>query len=283
LLTGPRGRETSGLARSARAPRDRPCAVGDEREPDVLRRREAEVARVRVRDVARAQEVEQEPGDSVRDGEQPEEPLAHDPASVEHPQDRGEREEHDRLVEPEVVTAAVREAHREEEVRVRPRVIVHGEAADTGDAPPRRDTERERVAVVVEADPLPPEVYGRGEDAAEEAAQRREPHPEQEYAPGVLEHLRVVEEQVHEVSDEDAREHAGHREVEDDLRVLAGLRAPRAARFTAARMPSADRTPKDWMVKGPSDRLGSSNHGMSANGIGPSVYDQPRARPRENA
>ena len=102
-------------------------------------------------------------------------------------------------------------------------------------------------------------------------------------APGVLELLGVVEEQVHEVSDDDAREHTDHREVEDDLRVLPVSRAPRAASFTAARMPSADRTPKDWMVKGPSDRLGSSNQGMRANGIGPSVYDQPRARPRENA
>src|SRR5512138_2790538 len=39
-------------------------------------------------------------------------------------------------------------------------------------------------------------------------------------------------------------------------------------------MPSAERTPNDWMVTGPSSRLGNVNQGMSARGsdIGASVY-----------
>src|SRR5512133_3750576 len=60
-------------------------------------------------------------------------------------------------------------------------------------------------------------------------------------------------------------------------------RSARDESSTAARIPRADSTPKDWMVTGPSERLGSSNHGMTASGsgIGTSVYSPGGARTTE--
>ena len=63
--------------------------------------------------------------------------------------------------------------------------------------------ERERVRVVVQADALPPEEHERGEDRAEQTAEGRQPFPHREDPPGLAQLLRVVQEEVHEVTDAD--------------------------------------------------------------------------------
>ena len=221
LLSSGRARSRTRLGRARARPTSAP---DDERERDVLREREAEVARVGVGDVPRAQEVEQEPAEAVAPprgaggagpagrrggGASRGAPRARGAGSPRTARDRGA-------------------ARRGSGPRARKSVSTPGwswtvkqpiRAIPTPArcrAPRRRRTSRNGIRFTPEPD-------DRRDDAAEEAAHRREPLPQHEDPPRLLELLRVVEEQVHEVTDDDPGEHADHREVQDDLRVLAEL------------------------------------------------------------
>ena len=203
--------------RAAGRPRRGPAArpPGDEEDRPVLGGGEPGISRVGVRDVAGAQEVEQEAGQTVQDGEQAEQAPLEPPPRPQRPEQPGDGEEHEGLVEPQVVPGPPREADGQGKAGEPARVVVHEEAADARDAPAGGNADRERVAVPPERRLPDLEEEERGEDAAEESAERRKAVPEGQDAARVAKLLGVVEPDVHQVADRDPGQHSPEGEVED--------------------------------------------------------------------
>src|SRR5207302_5486287 len=203
LWRAPRSRRRPGdaWARASQRGSDDPDAPDHECDARILRRRQSEIARVHVAEIAGTKEVEQEAARSVQQRDDAEEPPLKLGAVAQHVDDQGDRGEDQGVIQAQVVAGTAGEVHGEEEVRRNAGVIVDGEATEPRDRPPRRQRDRERVGVRREAEPAVAQVQDARDQAAEDAARGRKAVPELEQLQRTVlaQLLGVVREDVDEV------------------------------------------------------------------------------------
>src|SRR6267142_6649606 len=114
-------------------------AVRHEQDADVLRRRQAEVAGVRIGNVRSAQEVERESADAIEQRQQREEVVLQQLPARHREEDCGNRPEQHCIVQTEVMAWSAWKCDGQREVRQPSWMVVNRKAAQPRDRPARSE------------------------------------------------------------------------------------------------------------------------------------------------